>query len=73
MTADEWLTKQEWSMGNGQCPECHGARPGYWYPHPCFTSADQEGHKQGCGLAEVMKQLGRTPQFAAHSPSKGDK
>lgn len=56
--AVEFLRGKEWTMGNGQCHSCTGMKPGLWYPHPCCTSPDQEGHKVGCTLAAALESLG---------------
>jgi len=56
----EYLRKKEWSMGNGQCPECCGV-PKSWHGHPCYMKADSIGHKKDCGLALSLKDLGEKP------------
>jgi len=76
ITKDELLNKlieREWSMGNGQCPDC-GACPWPWsdvWPLniPRYsTSFDYEpekaGHKIDCFSANIMLLLGHEPHFA---------
>ncbi len=52
--ARAWLKRKEWSMGNGQCPECFGVPPS-WLGHPCYLTPDTIGHKFNCALAAVLK------------------
>lgn len=58
--AIKYLLKKEWSMGNGQCPECYGV-PASWHGHPLHLSGETIGHKAGCTLAEALRVLGQTP------------
>lgn len=45
----------EWSMGNGQCPECYGLSPNkYWY----YGRDYETGHKKDCLLMKSLQQLG---------------
>ncbi|MDY6862956.1 MAG: hypothetical protein SV062_08205 [Thermodesulfobacteriota bacterium] len=60
MTALKYLKKQEWSMGNGQCPECYGVSP-KWLGHPLHLDSSTIGHKPGCQMAESLSSLGATP------------
>jgi hypothetical protein len=62
MTALDYLLAHEWSMGNGQCPECHGVHAG-WYPHPCHMTPDTIGHKLDCPLAASILDVGGKPLF----------
>ena len=55
--AVKYLRKIEWSLGNGQCPECFGAPPG-WTGHPCYRNAASIGHKEDCDLARSLLGLG---------------
>lgn len=55
----EFLTSKEWSMGNGQCPECCGVHAG-WHGHPLYLTTENIGHKTKCPLAESIKELGGT-------------
>lgn len=60
MSALDYLLKQEWSMGNGQCPECCGV-PESWHGHPLHMTPDTIGHQKKCKLAASIKELGGTP------------
>lgn len=53
------LRAQEWSMGNGQCPSCHGVPPD-WFGHPCYLTPDRIGHRADCGLAAALFCLNET-------------
>lgn len=64
MKAIKYLRNREWSMGNGQCPECHGSEPGKWAPHPCVKTKDEEGHQPKCSLAESLEELGEKVIYA---------
>lgn len=63
MGALEYLKGKEWSMGNGQCPECCGV-PESWHGHPCHLTAKNIGHRKNCGLAAALLELGDTPLMA---------
>lgn len=54
----------EWSMGSGQCPECHGCKPdaGWW--------TDTIGHKIQCGLADLMFRAGEYPIYEHANPER---
>jgi len=56
----KYLKEREWSMGNGQCPECCGV-PESWHGHPCFLTTENIGHEHNCKLAEALKELGENP------------
>ena len=58
--AIEYLKKREWSMGNGQCPDCCGV-PESWHGHPCHMTAETIGHESGCSLAETLREMGERP------------
>lgn len=60
MTAVEYLRKREWSMGNGQCPDCCGV-PQDWHGHPCHLTAETIGHAPNCPLADALRHAGETP------------
>lgn len=60
MSCLNYLKKLEWSMGNGQCPECCGVPPS-WYGHPCHRTYGSIGHHKGCKLAASLKELGDSP------------
>lgn len=57
VTAVEYLKRREWSMGNGQCPECSGCHAG-WYGHPLNVTPDTIGHQRGCILASALQSEG---------------
>lgn len=54
--AKRYLQKLEWSMGNGQCPECCGVPKGWR-----LTEPEDMGHKADCNLAAALRDLGDTP------------
>lgn len=56
----EYLQGREWSMGNGQCPECYGV-PESWHGHPCHMDSESIGHEKGCKLADSLFELGAIP------------
>lgn len=58
----EYLKSKEWSMGNGQCPECFGVHEG-WYGHPLHMEPETIGHKKDCKLAKAIKDLGGDPLY----------
>lgn len=58
--AATYLRKREWSMGNGQCPDCHGV-PASWHGHPCHMTAESIGHEKKCDLAAALVALGEKP------------
>ena len=60
MKTIEFLRAKEWSMGNGQCPECCGAHQG-WLGHPLHLDASGIGHKADCPLAASLRELGASP------------
>ena len=62
MKALKYLQKKEWSMGNGQCPECFGM-PKKWLGHPCCMDTDQIGHKPDCGIGLAIRELGGDTLF----------
>jgi len=66
----EYLLKQEYSMGNGQCPECYGV-PESWFPHPLYCTPDTLGHKPDCKLALSILELGGNPLFLGKSELTG--
>jgi len=61
-TTIEYFFKREWSMGNGQCPDCCGSPPD-WIGHPCHPTAKTIGHEKDCPLAACLKELGDKPIF----------
>ena len=58
--ATRYLKKREWSMGNGQCPDCEGV-PASWHGHPLHMKTDSIGHEAGCKLAAALRELGQKP------------
>ena len=58
----KYLKEREWSMGNGQCPECCGC-PADWLGHPLHLNGDDLGHDKDCKLALSLVELGETPLF----------
>ena len=56
----QYLKSREWSMGNGQCPDCCGV-PASWHGHPLYMTAEKIGHQAECNLAVALLQLGETP------------
>ena len=53
---ERWKDK-EWSMGNGQCPECQGLPPS-WHGHPCALTSNKIGHKPDCLVALTIEAFG---------------
>ena len=60
MKALEFLQDKEWSMGNGQCPECCGV-PESWHGHLLYPTSENIGHKADCILAAAIKDVDGTP------------
>ena len=58
--AVKFLRNKEWSMGNGQCPECCGV-PASWHGHPCHMTTEGIGHEANCSLAAALVAVGDTP------------
>ena len=56
----EYLEKREWSMGNGQCPDCCGASPSFlggvalggWH------RLEEIGHEPNCYLMDAIVAAG---------------
>lgn len=63
-----YLVKKEWSMGNGQCPECCGVPP-RWHGRWGYFNTDTIGHKQSCMLAAALRELRHTPLILGHYES----
>lgn len=61
-TAKAYLRAREWTMGNGQCHDCCGLKPGAWFgrlhPHPSAPTKEHEGHYRKCKLAAALESLG---------------
>ena len=51
----------EWSMGNGQCPSCNGLGP--VFDNPFDFRRDSIGHEEGCELAQLMLDAGKSPMM----------
>lgn len=62
----QYLKNREWSMGNGQCPECCGC-PESWLGHPCHLDSKSLGHKKDCILAKMMEEHGLSPLYIGDS------
>lgn len=58
--AAAYLKKSEWSMGNGQCPECCGVSA-KWFGHSLHTTAGSIGHQKKCALAKALRAVGVRP------------
>jgi hypothetical protein len=69
-SALEWLRSEEWSMGNGQCPDCHGV-PESWLGHPCYPRQEMIGHRAHCPRAAAIRELGGVPFMRATSMTGG--
>jgi len=61
MSALKYLKEREWSMGNGQCPDCYGVHEG-WYGES-YLDTKSIGHKKDCSLAASLLDLGGSPLF----------
>ena len=59
-SAVKYLLSKEWSMGNGQCPECFGV-PASWHGHSLYLTGADIGHERNCSLAKSLAELGKTP------------
>jgi len=62
----EYLLQREWSMGNGQCPDCCGVPEG-WLGHPCHRRPESLGHQSDCPLALALHAEGYNPLFQGGS------
>jgi len=62
-----YLTKKEWTMGNGQCYECCGLKPGFGAGSASPATADETGHTKKCKFAKMLVELG----FTVHYIKKG--
>ncbi len=58
-TAIKYLRGKEWSMGNGQCPECYGLSSKLRSYYPSRLA----GHHPQCLLAVALEELGDKPLF----------
>jgi len=57
MTPIEYLLKDEWTMGNGQCGECYGKGMRFLRQ----DMPEEIGHERTCGKAQAIKDLGGNP------------
>lgn len=62
MSSLKYLLKREWSMGNGQCPDCYGV-PESWHGHPLHKEANTIGHTDKCALAAAIADAGGKPLY----------
>ncbi|MBW2178752.1 MAG: hypothetical protein JRG81_00020 [Deltaproteobacteria bacterium] len=58
----KYLQSLEFSMGNGQCPECNGASKS-WHGHPCYPGPETIGHEADCPLAAAIQSSGGAVVF----------
>lgn len=59
-----YLRPKEWSLGNGQCPECFGHDPqAEWW-------TEEAGHKKRCGLALALESFGETVFWEQANPTR---
>jgi len=56
----EYLLKDEWTMGNGQCHVCCGLGESFVYG---VNQGTEWGHEKGCSLAKAIKSLGGNPFY----------
>lgn len=47
-----YLKSKEWSLGQGQCPECLGCRPDFDINSSIIYR--EEGHETNCKVAEIF-------------------
>jgi hypothetical protein len=59
-----YLKAKEWSLGNGQCPECYGSKP----RHKWWTIT--VGHKADCVLAKALEEIKIKPIYEHINYSK---
>ena len=62
-----YLTKKEWSMGNGQCDECCGMGPNWGKGMANEPLPEETGHTRKCKFAKMLVELG----FTVHYMKKG--
>jgi hypothetical protein len=58
-----YLTKKEWSMGNGQCDECCGLGPDWGKGFMNEPLPEETGHTRNCKFAKMLKELGFTVHY----------
>lgn len=64
MSSLKYLKKREWSMGNGQCPDCCGVHKG-WLGHPLYLDGTEIGHEPKCSLAVAIADAGGKPLYGS--------
>jgi len=57
MRCKDYLRSKEWSMGNGQCPECNGLDPDH-YGTGGWIRKSEFGHTTNCPLGLSLKEIG---------------
>src|SRR5271167_2064177 len=62
MSSLAYLKKKQWSMGNGQCPDCCGV-PKSWLGHPLYLDGTEIGHERKCSLAAAIADAGGKPLY----------
>ena len=67
--AVEILKDKEWSMGNGQCPECYGLHKG-WVEGDNIYLFKNVGHRENCGRANAIRELGGDVYFVGELDSE---
>jgi hypothetical protein len=63
-----YLTKKEWSMGNGQCDECCGLGPNW--AKGCLNEPlpEETGHKRNCEFAKMLVEMDFDVLYAEQAP-----
>jgi len=51
----DFLKRAEWSVGNGQCPQCMGLSPNFFDRATDTPPFAKTGHKQNCAHAELIQ------------------
>lgn len=62
LEALEYLQRDEWTAGNGQCHVCWGVSR-KWVPDFRYTSESMTGHREGCALAVAIRSIGGETYF----------
>lgn len=68
-TTLKYLLDKEWSMGNGQCPECCGVSE-KWLGHFNHLDSTKLGHEKDCVIADMLIEHGIKPLFIGKSKLK---
>ena len=58
----EFLTKTEWTMGNGQCGDCCGLGESFVFGWGC-GGRDSWGHELMCPRAKAIESIGGNPFY----------